>query len=102
MQYENTFVQYYVYILASKRRGTLYTGVTNHLIRRGHEHREGLAPGFTRNYGVKTLVYLETFGDIRLAIEREKQLKKWRRDWKIALIEDSNPDWVDLFPGLVQ
>jgi len=77
---------YYVYILASKRNGTLYTGVTNDLVRRISEHREGLAPGFTKIYGVKRLVYFEVFDDIEQAIRREKRLKKYKREWKMNLI----------------
>ena len=94
--------QFFVYILASRKHGTLYIGVTNDLLRRVHEHREGLLPGFTRRYGVKHLVYYETFQDIRDAIHREKVLKEWRRDWKISLIEQSNPEWVDLYHGLIR
>ena len=77
--------------------GTLYIGVTNDLIRRTHEHREGLAEGFTRRYGVKQLVHFEIFDDIRTAIQREKTLKRWTRAWKIALIEKGSPNWTDLF-----
>ena len=88
---------YYVYIMASKRNGTLYIGVTNDVFRRAREHREGLVPGFTKKYGVKTLVYFEIFDDIGLAIHRETRLKKWKRAWKIALIEKDNPDWLDLY-----
>ena len=93
---------YYVYILASRRHGTLYTGVTNDLIRRVQEHREGMLPGFTKRYGVVRLVYFEMFGEIGDAIAREKKLKRWRRDWKIALIEENNLDWGDLWPRLAQ
>jgi len=88
--------EYYLYILASRRNGTLYIGVTNDLSRREYEHREGTAEGFTRRYGVKLLVYCETFSDIREAIAREKTLKKWRRAWQLELIESSNPQWQDL------
>jgi len=88
--------EYYLYILASRRNGTLYIGVTNDLSRREYEHREGTAEGFTRRYGVKLLVYCETFSDIREAIARQKALKKWRRAWKLELIESSNPQWQDL------
>jgi putative endonuclease len=87
---------YYVYILASKRNGTLYTGVTNDLARRVSEHREGLVPGFTKKYGVKTLVYYETFDDINAAIHRETRLKKYKREWKINLIQQNNIEWRDL------
>ena len=87
---------YYVYILASKRNGTLYSGVTNDLARRMWEHREGLVPGFTKTYGVKTLVYYETFDDINAAIHREKRLKKYKREWKMNLIQQHNIEWRDL------
>jgi putative endonuclease len=87
--------QFYVYVMASRKHGTLYTGVTNDLIRRAHEHKQKLIPGFTSQYGVNKLVYFEVFDDPTSAITREKQLKKWRRDWKIALIEKANPEWVD-------
>ena len=88
---------YYVYILASRRNGTLYIGVTNDLLRRAWEHREGAIPGFTRKYGVKHLVYFEEFDDIRVAIHRETRLKKWNRKWKLDLIESRNPEWKDLY-----
>ncbi len=88
---------YYVYILASKRNGTLYIGVTNDLARRVWEHREGLGDGFTKKYGVEMLVYYETFDDINVAIRREKRLKKYKREWKINLIQQHNVDWQDLF-----
>jgi putative endonuclease len=87
---------YFVYILASKRNGTLYIGVTNDLDRRVREHKEGLVPGFTKKYGVKMLVYFETFGDIRDAIARETRLKKYKREWKIKLIQEKNVEWRDL------
>ncbi len=87
---------YYVYILASKKNGTLYIGVTNHLIRRVYEHKNSLAKGFTKKYKVTQLVYYEDYNDIHNAIVREKQLKKWNRQWKIKLIEDMNPNWNDL------
>jgi putative endonuclease len=89
--------RYFVYLLASKRRGTLYVGVTNDLTRRAFEHRDGAAPGFTRTYNIKRLVWFEEHGDIQDAIAHEKRLKRWRRDWKIALVEKNNPDWDDLF-----
>ena len=90
----------YVYILASKRYGTLYIGVTAALVRRSFQHREGAAPGFTQRYGVKRLVWYEEHADIRAAIAREKQLKKWPRQWKINLIEEMNPHWEDLYPKI--
>jgi len=88
--------QYYVYILASRKHGTSYTGVTNDILRRVHEHKLKLVRGFSARYGVDKLVYFEIFDDPASAIEREKQLKKWRRDWKLELIESKNPSWVDL------
>ena len=87
---------YYVYVLASKRNGTLYVGVTNDLARRAWEHRESLVPGFTKKHGVKVLVYFETFDDVKQAIHRESRMKKYKREWKINLIERDNPDWNDL------
>ena len=91
---------YYVYILASRPNGTLYVGVTNELARRVHEHREGLAEGFTKRYGVKHLVYYEAHNDVGAAIRREKSVKRWRRAWKVELIEAKNPNWADLYPGI--
>ncbi len=90
----------YVYILASGRYGTLYIGVTSDLIRRVWQHREGLAEGFTKQYNVKQLVWYEQHTDIYAAITREKQIKEWRRDWKIELIQKTNPLWLDLFPDI--
>jgi putative endonuclease len=92
--------QYYVYIMASRKNGTLYIGVTSDIARRAFEHREGVLRGFTKKYGVKLLVHIEPFDDVRTAIQREKNLKKWPRAWKIALIEETNPDWRDLYAGL--
>ena len=86
----------YLYILASRRNGTLYTGCTTDLPKRIYEHRNGLVPGFTRRYGVKRLVYVETYDDISDAIVRERRIKEWRRAWKIELIEKGNPRWDDL------
>jgi putative endonuclease len=88
---------YYVYILASRRNGTLYIGVTGDLGRRVWEHREGLIPGFTKTYGVKMLVYFETFDDIHAAIARESRLKKYKREWKMNLIQKDNVEWRDLY-----
>jgi putative endonuclease len=90
----------FVYILASKRNGTLYIGVTSDLIKRVHEHKTNAAPGFTEKYHVHTLVYYEHAENIVSAIEREKQLKKWNRKWKLELIEKENPEWRDLYPEL--
>jgi putative endonuclease len=91
---------YYVYILASRRNGTLYIGVTNNIMGRTWQHREGLNEGFTKKYGVKMLVYYELFDDISFAIQRETRLKKWKRRWKLELIEKFNPDWNDLYYSL--
>lgn len=88
---------YWVYILASQKRGTLYIGVTSRLAERIGEHRAGTVPGFTKQYRVTRLVHLEEFGEVDEAIAREKAMKKWRRAWKIELIERGNPDWRDLF-----
>lgn len=88
--------QYYVYILASKRNGTLYIGVTNNLERRIYEHKQGSLPGFTRQYRIHRLVHVETSDSIQDVIRREKQLKLWSRSWKKALIEKNNPTWEDL------
>lgn len=93
--------QYSVYILASKRNGTLYIGVTNDLIRRVWEHKDKLVKGFTKKYGVDKLVYYEVTENIESAILREKQLKKWNRAWKIRLIQEKNPQWKDLYFELV-
>jgi len=91
---------YYTYILASKRNGTLYIGVTNDLLKRVHEHKQDVIEGFTKKYGVHILVYYEQFEDIESAITREKQVKKWNRKWKLRLIEKMNPDWKDLYCDL--
>ena len=89
-----------VYILASQRLGTLYIGVTSDLVARLWQHRHGRVPGFTNRYGVDLLVRFELFADMHSAIAREKQLKRWHRQWKINLIESENPDWHDLAPAL--
>ena len=86
-----------IYILTSKRNGTLYIGVTSNLVQRVWQHRNDLAPGFTNKYQVHQLVYYELCDDMEQAILREKRLKKWSRDWKLKLIEKSNPGWVDLW-----
>jgi putative endonuclease len=91
---------YWVYILASRIGGTLYIGVTNDLVRRIYEHKAESVPGFTKKYDVHRLVHFEQFADIENAIRREKRLKKWNRDWKIRLIEEGNPNWDDLYPGI--
>ena len=86
-----------VYILASKRNGTLYIGVTSDLVKRIWEHRNNLVEGFTKRYGVHRLVWYELHESMESAIQREKRLKKWKRVWKLALIESANPDWQDLY-----
>jgi putative endonuclease len=91
---------YFVYILASKKNGTLYIGVTNNLVRRVIEHKEKLVKGFTYNYNVDKLVYYEVFESRELAIRREKAVKKWYRNWKIELIEQSNKNWEDLLNNI--
>ena len=92
----------YVYILASQKKGTLYTGVTSDLIKRVDEHKNDARDGFTKKYQVHSLVYYEAHDDINAARTREKQIKAWKRQWKINLIEKDNPEWVDLFPGLIE
>lgn len=89
--------QYYVYVLASKKDGVLYIGVTSNLIKRVWEHKEGVFEGFTEKYWVKKLVYYEIYDDPENAIMREKQIKKWNRSWKVELIEKENPNWNDLY-----
>ena len=91
---------YFVYILASRRNGTLYVGVTNDLVRRMEEHKGKLVPGFTRKYGVDTLMYFEEYASILEARARERVLKRWNRAWKLALIERMNPQWKDLTEDL--
>lgn len=93
-------MSYYVYILASRRNGTLYIGVTNDVARRAFEHREGRGSEFTTKYGVTRLVYVEPHDEIERAIQREKTLKEWPRQWKLNLIESVNPDWRDLYQEL--
>ena len=92
--------QYYIYILANKRNGTLYIGVTSNLVKRVYEHKNNIIDGFTKKYSIHKLVYYEITDDIESAIRREKQLKKWNRKWKLNLIENSNPKWIDLYFGL--
>lgn len=89
--------QYYVYILANERNGTLYIGVTSNLVKRVGEHKEGNIKGFSEKYGVKMLVYYEIHQSIEHAILREKQMKRWRRAWKVELVERQNPEWEDLY-----
>ncbi len=91
----------YVYILASKKNGTLYIGVTSDLIKRIYEHKHDLVDGFTKRYRVHDLVYFEAHEDIQQAITREKQMKKWKRNWKLRLIEKTNPTWRDLYDEIL-
>ncbi|HET55300.1 MAG TPA: GIY-YIG nuclease family protein [Ignavibacteria bacterium] len=93
--------QYYLYIMTNKKYGTLYTGVTNDLVRRVSEHKQGVIKGFTKKYNLKMLVYYEIYNDIKEAIKREKAIKKWNRKWKIELIEKMNPDWNDLYNEII-
>jgi len=90
-----------VYMMASRRHGTLYIGVTSDLVRRTYEHREGLVPGFTKTYDCERLVWYEPHDDMTAAIQREKSLKRWPREWKANLIERTNPFWDDLYGSLV-
>jgi len=89
--------KFFVYILCSKRNGTLYVGVTSDLIKRVYEHKNKLVEGFTKKYNVDNLVWYEIHETAETAITREKQIKKWKRDWKLQLIEENNPDWKDLY-----
>jgi putative endonuclease len=91
---------YYVYLLASDKYGTLYLGVTNDVVRRVYEHKSKAVAGFTKRYAVDRLVWFEIYDDPTTAIAREKELKKWRRAWKIRLIEEHNPQWIDLYPQI--
>ena len=91
---------FYVDLLASRERGTLYAGVTSNLVRRVWEHKCKAVPGFTKQYGVDRLVWLEAHEDWEAAIRREKQIKEWKRAWKISLLESDNPHWTDLFSGI--
>ncbi|MBI4696541.1 MAG: GIY-YIG nuclease family protein [Gammaproteobacteria bacterium] len=92
----------FVYILASKRNGTLYVGVTSDLAKRAWQHKNDLVEGFTKRHGVHLLVWYEAHDSIVTAIAREKQIKDWHRLWKLRLIEDSNPEWRDLYPEISQ
>lgn len=93
---------FWVYIVANRRNGTIYTGQTDDLGRRMHEHREGLRPGFTKRYGCRTLVWAEWHETRETAVLREARIKEWRRGWKLNLIEEANPTWRDLFPEVLQ
>ena len=92
---------FFVYILASKRNGTLYTGITSDLVKRVWQHKNNSVEGFTKKYDVKILVYYEIYNDAESAITREKRIKKWRRAWKLKLIEEKNPHWKDLYDEIV-
>jgi putative endonuclease len=94
--------QYYVYMMASRRNGMLYIGITSNLIKRAYEHKNDLAESYTSKYRIHSLVYFETAEDIMSAISREKQLKKWNRAWKVALLEKKNPEWRDLYYDLME
>ena len=89
--------QFFVYIMASRKHGTLYIGITSDLMRRMWEHKEGAVPGFTKRYKVNKLVHYEVFAEPTIAIQREKSLKRWPRDWKTNLVERDNPEWLDLY-----
>ena len=93
---------YYVYILASRKNGTLYIGVTGNLVNRIYDHKEKKIEGFSKKYGLHKLVYFEQTQDVCSALEREKQLKKWQRQWKIELIEKRNPEWKDLYNLIIE
>jgi len=92
--------KFYVYILCNKRNGTLYTGVTSDIVKRVYEHKHGLVEGFTKKYKIHHLVWYEIHESAESAIIREKQIKKWKRDWKLKIIEKENPQWVDLFKSI--
>jgi putative endonuclease len=93
--------QYYVYLITNEPYGTLYVGVTNDLVRRIYEHREGAVQGFSKQHGLNRLVWFEAHDDVLAAIEREKVIKRWRRDWKMNLIQAMNPNWDDLYESIV-
>ena len=93
--------QYYVYLITNERYGTLYVGITNDLVRRIYEHREGTVQGFSKQHGLSRLVWFEAHDDVLAAIEREKAVKRWRRDWKMNLIQAMNPNWDDLYESIV-
>ena len=94
--------QFYVYMLASQQNGTLYTGMTSDLVKRVWQHRNGVVEGFTKRYGVKRLVFYEIHQSAESAITREKQIKKWRRKWKLRIIEKDNPYWEDLYDKIIK
>ena len=92
---------YYLYIIASKKNGTLYIGVTNDLVKRIYEHKQNAVNGFTKKYNVHTLVYYKVHRDIEETILKEKQMKKWNRKWKVRIIEEKNPEWKDLYDEII-
>jgi len=92
----------WIYIMTDKPNGTLYVGVTSDIASRAYQHRQGLVDGFTKQYGLKRLVYIERHEEIAVAIQREKNIKHWRRDWKVRLIHSINPDWDDLYETLLK
>lgn len=92
---------FFVYIMTNRKHGTLYVGHTDNINRRAYEHREGSVPGFTKEHGLKQLVYIEPCDSREAARHRERQLKNWQRSWKIQLIENENPQWQDLFETLL-
>jgi putative endonuclease len=94
-------MDYFVYLMASRKNGTLYVGVTNNLVRRGYEHKNGLVEGFTDRYEVHQLVWFESTPSVEAAIHKEKQIKNWKREWKIALIEKVNPQWLDFYESIL-
>ena len=91
----------FTYLMASRVNGTTYVGSTSNLVARAYQHRNGLVDGFTREHGCRLLVWFEAHDDLQEARRRESQIKKWKRDWKLKLIESENPDWLDLYPGLL-
>lgn len=93
--------KYHVYILASRRNGTLYVGITSDLVKRVYDHKNKVISGFTKELEISTLVYFETYDDAERAIHREKCIKEWKRDWKLKLIEENNPQWKDLYERIV-
>ena len=95
-------MSFYVYMLASRRNGTLYIGMTDNLVARTWQHREGIVAGFTKEYGVKTLAWFEQHETRESALLRERQIKKWNRNWKLELIEKDNPGWRDLYPEITR
>ncbi|MBI2771157.1 MAG: GIY-YIG nuclease family protein [Burkholderiales bacterium] len=94
-------MDYFVYLLASRRNGTLYVGITNDLVRRIHEHKSNAVDGFTKQYAVHDLVWFESTPSVEAAIQKEKQIKNWKREWKVELIEKSNPEWLDLYSSIL-